>query len=106
MLSETNDKNFGVDVLESEIPVLVDFSADWCGPCNQLAPVLEELAKEYKDKIKFVKINIEKSPEVPTQYGVRGIPNLIIFSNGKVKDSKVGALPKKALQDWIDEAIA
>ena len=106
MLSETNDKDVGVDVLESKIPVLVDFSADWCGPCNQLAPVLEELAKEYKDKIKFVKINIEKSPEVPTQYGVRGIPNLIIFKNGKVKDSKVGALPKKALQNWIDEAIS
>ncbi|MBL6785637.1 MAG: thioredoxin [Rickettsiales bacterium] len=105
MVTASNDNDFQKDVLDSEIPVVVDFWAEWCGPCKIFLPVFEELSAKYKDKIKFVKINIDESPEVPTKYGVRGIPNLILFKDGKNVDSLVGAVPKNSLEDWLNSHI-
>jgi thioredoxin 1 len=105
MIISSNDTNFENDVLKSEIPVIVDFWAEWCGPCKLLLPVFEEISEKYKGKIKFVKINIDDSPEVPSKYGVRGIPNLIMFKNGKNIDSKVGAIPKNSLEEWLDSHL-
>ena len=102
MLNSTNDKDFTNHVLNATKPVLVDFWAEWCAPCKQLTPVIEELATEYKDKIIFYKLNIEDNPEAPTKYEVRGIPNLILFKDGKAVDSKVGSLPKAAIKEWLD----
>ncbi|MBT4878586.1 MAG: thioredoxin [Alphaproteobacteria bacterium] len=106
MVKSTNDQDFAQDVLKSENLVLVDFWAEWCGPCKQLAPVLEQLATEYEGKVKILKLNIEDSPETPTTYQVRGIPNLLLFKDGEIVDSKVGALPKKTLADWLDSNLA
>lgn len=106
MVKETNDNNFAVDVIDNEGLILVDFWATWCGPCQQLAPILEQIAKEYTGKVKLYKLNIEDSPETPTKYQVRGIPNLLLFKDGEVIDSKVGALPKKTLTDWLDNNLA
>ncbi|MBL6621680.1 MAG: thioredoxin [Rickettsiales bacterium] len=106
MVLEVKDDNFAVEVLQSDIPVLVDFWASWCAPCKQLNPVINELAEKYATRLKIVKVNIEDSPEVPTKYEVRGIPNLILFKDGKVIDSKVGALPVSALSQWLDNYLA
>jgi thioredoxin 1 len=105
MITSSNDSNFENDVLKSDIPVVIDFWAEWCGPCKILLPVFEELSEKYKGKIKFVKFNIDDSPEVPSKYGVRGIPNLIMFKDGKNVDSKVGSIPKNALEEWIESHI-
>ena len=105
MIISSNDSNFENDVLKSDIPVVIDFWAEWCGPCKLLLPVFEELSEKYKGKIKFVKFNIDDSPEVPSKYGVRGIPNLIMFKDGKNVDSKVGAIPKNALEEWLESHI-
>jgi thioredoxin 1 len=101
MAKETTDKDFKNDVIESETPVLVDFWASWCGPCKQLSPIIDELSKEFEGKVKIVKMNIDENPETPTELGVRGIPNLILFKDGKSIDSKVGAIPKAALSSWL-----
>ena len=101
MTKETSDNNFQADVLNSNLPVLVDFWAPWCGPCSQLSPTLEELSKELAGKIEVVKCNVDENPEIPSKYMVRSIPTLIIFKDGKVVDTKVGALPKSALVEWI-----
>jgi len=106
MANETNDNNFENDVLNSDLPVLVDFWAEWCTPCRQLAPVIDQISQEYEGKVKVYKVNIENSPETPTKYEVRGIPNLILFKDGKVVDSKVGAVQKQALTEWLDKNIA
>jgi thioredoxin 1 len=103
MITNSDDNSFELDVLNSDIPVVVDFWAEWCGPCKILGPIFEELASKFKGKIKFVKFNIDESPEVPTKYGVRGIPNLILFNGGKNVDSKVGAIPKNALEEWLNQ---
>lgn len=105
MLNSTNDQDFGKDVLDSKNLVLVDFWAQWCMPCKQLTPIITELATEFAGKIEFFKLNIEENPEAPTKYEVRGIPNLILFKDGKVLDSKVGSLPKAALKEWLDSHI-
>ena len=104
-MKQVSDQSFEQDVLKAEGPVLVDFWAEWCGPCKQIAPSLEELAKEMGDKLTVVKVNIDENPQTPTQYGVRGIPTLMIFKNGEVAAMKVGALPKSKLMEWAQQSI-
>ena len=97
----TNDDNFDQDIAEAKVPVLVDFWAEWCGPCKQIGPILEEIAVEHESKIKVLKINIDENPQTPQRFGVRGIPTLMIFKEGKLVESKVGSLPKTDLETWI-----
>ena len=99
------DESFEADVLKSGQPVLVDFWAEWCGPCKQIAPLLDEIAKEYEGKLTIAKINIDENPQTPSRYGVRGIPTLLLFKGGNVAATKIGALGKQALKSWIDGAI-
>jgi len=101
MTKETSDNNFQKDVMESAKPVLVDFWAPWCGPCRQLSPIVDEVAKEFADKLEVFKCNIDENPEVPSKFMVRGIPTLMLFKEGKLVDTKVGALPKSALIEWV-----
>jgi len=101
MTKETSDNNFQKDVLESSTAVLVDFWAPWCGPCRQLSPIIDEVAKELAGKIEVVKCNVDENPEVPSKFMVRGIPTLMIFKGGKLVDTKVGSLPKAALLEWV-----
>ena len=93
----TSDATFGEDVLKSDKPVLLDFWAEWCGPCKMIAPILDELSVEYLDKVKIVKLNIDENQQTPPKFGIRGIPTLILFKNGTVEAQKVGALPKSPL---------
>tara|TARA_A100000164_G_scaffold250048_1_gene222608 strand:+ start:398 stop:724 length:327 start_codon:yes stop_codon:yes gene_type:complete len=101
----TSDEGFDTDVLQSEKPVLVDYWAEWCGPCKMIAPILEEVASEYGEKIKVCKMNIDENQETPPRYGIRGIPTLILFKNGEVEATKVGALSKTQLQSFLDDNI-
>jgi thioredoxin 1 len=104
-VSQVTDNTFESDVLQSKIPVMVDFWAPWCGPCQSVAKILDELAREYAGQARFVKINVDENPLAPTRYGVRGIPNLILFQNGKVEDQVVGAVPKSRLARAIERVI-
>ncbi len=97
------DESFENDVLKASKPVLVDFWAEWCGPCKQLAPALDEIAKELDGDVTVAKINIEESPMAPSRYGVRGIPTLMIFQDGQMASMKVGAMPKQKILDWLAE---
>ncbi|MBS40390.1 MAG: thioredoxin [Rhodospirillales bacterium] len=100
-----SDESFESEVLKSSVPVLVDFWAEWCGPCKQIGPTLEEIATEMDGEISVTKINVDENPETPTKLGVRGIPTLMIFKDGEVAATKVGALPKGKLVEWIKESI-
>ncbi len=99
------DATFDEEVRNSDIPVIVDFWAEWCGPCKQIGPALEELAVEYEGKLKIAKVNVDENPNSPAMFGVRGIPTLFMFKNGEVISNKVGAAPKAMLKSWIDESI-
>lgn len=102
---KVTDSSFDADVLKSTTPVVVDFWAEWCGPCKMIGPSLEEIAKELGPRAKIVKINIDENPGAPSKYGVRGIPTLMVFKDGKLAATKVGAAPKNQLQSWIESSI-
>ncbi len=101
----TSDSNFESDVLKSDIPVLVDFWAEWCGPCKMIAPILDEIADEYADKVRVAKLNIDENTAVPPKYGIRGIPTLILFKNGNIEATQVGAVSKSQVTAFIDSNI-
>jgi len=99
------DASFQQDVLGASQPVLVDFWAEWCGPCRMIAPALEELSSEFGDRVTIAKLNIDENPEAPSKYGVRGIPTMILFQNGAPAATKVGAEPKSRIQAWLESVL-
>jgi thioredoxin 1 len=103
--THVTDKNFEQEVLEQPGPVLVDFWAEWCGPCKQIAPFLEDLARDMAGKVRVAKINIDENRATPAKYNVRGIPTLMLFKNGQVAAMKVGSLPKSKLYEWVEQAL-
>lgn len=102
---EITDASFEEEVLKSEIPVLLDFWAEWCGPCKSLSPIVDETSKDYEGKIKFAKINVDVNPDTTKEFGIRGIPTLILFKNGEKKETKVGLLTKSELTSFLDNNI-
>ena len=100
-----SDASFEDEVLKSDVPVLIDYWAEWCGPCKMIAPIIEELAEEYGDKIKIAKLNIDDNPQTPPKYGIRGIPTLMVFKGGQVEGTKVGAVSKSQLMEFIDSSV-
>jgi thioredoxin 1 len=105
MPKQVTDESFTADVLKAEKPVLVDFWAEWCGPCKQIAPSLEALAEELGEKMTVAKLNIDENPMTPSKYGVRGIPTLMLFKDGQVAATRIGAMPKGKLLEWIESVL-
>ena len=104
-IHHVTDATFEAEVLQSQSPVLVDYWAEWCGPCKAIAPTLEEVAKEYSGKLKVAKVNVDENQEIPRKYGIRGIPTLMLFKNGNIEATKVGALSKSQLTAFLDSNI-
>ena len=100
-----SDESFETEVLQSEKPVLIDYWAEWCGPCKMIAPILDEIALEYSDRLKVVKLNIDDNPKTPPKYGIRGIPTLMVFKGGQVEATKVGAVSKTQLTAFLDDNL-
>jgi len=105
-ITHVKDSDFDTEVLKSETPVLLDFWAEWCGPCKSIAPMLDDIAKEYAGRLKVVKINIDENQKTPMTYGIRGIPTLMMFKNGAVHSTQVGAVGKAQLASFVDKAVA
>ncbi|ABV72955.1 Thioredoxin [Rickettsia canadensis str. McKiel] len=105
MASNVNDSSFKKEVLESDLPVLVDFWAEWCGPCKMLTPIIDEISKELQGKVKVLKMNIDENPNTPSEYGIRSIPTIMLFKNGEQKDTKIGLQQKSYLLDWIHKFV-
>ena len=105
LITHVTDESFEPEVLKSDVPVLVDYWAEWCGPCKAVAPVLDEVAKEYNGKLKIAKVNVDENQEIPKKYGIRGIPTLMLFKNGNIEATKVGALSKSQLTAFLDSNI-
>jgi len=103
---DITDDSFNAEVVQSDTPVLVDFWAEWCGPCKMIAPIVEELAEEFGDKIKFTKLDVDTNPQSATNFGIRGIPTLLIFNGGKPVETVVGAVPKSVLKKKLDADLA
>lgn len=99
------DASFDQDVLSADVPVIVDFWAEWCGPCKMIAPILDEVAREYEGRLKVCKVDVDANPEIPPKFGIRGIPTLILFKNGSAEATKVGALSKTQLVEFVEEAL-
>mgnify|MGYP001305465861 CR=1 FL=1 len=104
-IKNVTDASFESDVLQSNIPVLVDFWAAWCGPCKAIAPILDEAANDYQNRVTIAKVNVDENPDTAAKYGVRGIPTLMLFKNGEVSQTKVGALSKAQLYQFLDESL-
>jgi len=100
-----NDNNFEEEINNSQLPVLIDCWAEWCGPCKQIGPILEEIAESKKDILKIFKLNVDENPQIPQKFNVRGIPTLLFFKDGKLLDTKVGSLPKKELETWLNSNL-
>jgi thioredoxin 1 len=105
MTKQIKDNEFESEVINSKLPVLIDFWAEWCGPCRMLSPILDQLSEEMEGKVKIVKMNIDENPETPSKFGVRGIPTMLLFKEGKQIATKVGVQPKNALQEWINSSL-
>lgn len=105
MAINVTDTSFKQEVLDSSLPVLVDFWAPWCGPCKMLTPIIEEFSKDMQGKIKVVKVNVDQNPAIASQYDIRTIPTMIVFKNGGAMDTKIGMLPKNKLQEWVETTI-
>ena len=106
LIKHVTDESFGSDVLEADKPVLVDYWAEWCGPCKMIAPILDEVSESYKDKLQIAKMNVDENRDIPAKFGIRGIPTLMLFKDGQLAATKVGAMSKAQLTAFIDQQLA
>ncbi len=104
LIKHISDASFETDVLQADKPVLVDYWAEWCGPCKMIAPILDEVSTAYKDKLQIAKMNVDENRDIPAKFGIRGIPTLMLFRGGQMASMKVGAMPKQKIVEWLNEA--